>query len=195
MLQNCQSEVSRFPSSGPVGAHPTEKSTNINQMKHTKLSMLLVGAVAFATAPLASAIPTLYFDINDDATLDGVVVDGFLGDLAIGTAGLVGSSFTAGGYNVSTLAATKPNIGSAQNPQMANVNLTISGPGTIAIYFVENGFGPSGTGFSAELTVNDLLSDGLTTTNYYSYASIAAFGGIFSGAGAPMTTLTEIDGG
>ena len=65
----------------------------------------------------------------------------------------------------------------------------------IAIYFsLENAFGPTAQGYSAELAVNKLLSTGLSTS-YYSYASIAAFTGPFAGIGTPLTSLSLVGGG
>lgn len=155
--------------------------------------MLVIGATLIAV-PFAAAVPTIYFDVGNNGSLDGTVVDETLGDGALGTPGTVFSIFNSLGFKATTTASTKPAAGTATKPELSSVSLNVEGNGTIAIYFVETLFGPTSQAYAAELAVNDLLTPSVST-QYYSYAQIGLFTGVFAGVGSPMTTLSQVGGG
>jgi hypothetical protein len=118
---------------------------------------LAVSAVAFS----ANAIPTL--TLNDGVNPPVTVVDGGFGDLNA-VSGAVTWSGSIGNWilNVTT-GVTKPAIGSAAGPEMdlASVNATSVGGGTLKMYFSESGFIPSG---SANNVIGGTLAHGSTLT-------------------------------
>ena len=87
--------------------------------------MLLAGAVALATAPFASAVPTLYFDIGDDGIIDGSAVVDQTGSDGNGNPGTVSFNFSMGGFSIIVGGSTKPSLGTATDLQSV-INLLTS---------------------------------------------------------------------
>lgn len=162
---------------------PRDKTQTSNNMKHTKLSTIIASAVGLLSAPFATAIPVLYYDIGNNGTIDGSVTDQGGGDFSAVVGSLIGS-FSSGSFLISSTAATKPAIGTGTSPELANTTLELSGIGTIAIYFTEDGYGPTSQGYLAQLSVTSLANS--ATVDYYTYASQAAFD--ITNLGVPMTS-------
>jgi hypothetical protein len=171
----------------PTRENPTQQAPNQNKtMKHTRLTITIASAVAFATAPFAAAVPTLYFDFGDDGTIDATSIDEVIGsDTFIGIAGVVNRFYIVGDFFGSATGATKPSLGTETAPELAETTLNLTGKGKIAIYFSEDGYGPTNQGYQTELSISTLASN--ATVNYYTYATTAAFAP-FVGAGTPMTS-------
>ena len=156
-------------------------------MKNRKLSTI-IAAVALITAPFAVAVPTIYLDNgNDGVGPFTVIADQTLADEAAAPGTVTVTTLTGAG---TITGSTKPAIGTATNPALASVNLNISFTGTAALYFVEDGFGPTSQSFTARLQLDDLIGNSDATVQYYTYAIAGPFGGPFAGIGTPMTTLS-----
>ena len=161
-------------------------------MKHKKTWIGIASAIFLSAAPFAGAVPTIYIDYGDDGVIDATIIDQLPGDLVTGIPGMgVVSTFFgpggAGGLMGTVTATTKPAVGSATKPNLSQVSLEIAGTGTLAIYFTEDLYGPTGPGYHAELTIST-GAPATAVVDSYSYATIAAFAP-FVGAGTPMISL------
>jgi hypothetical protein len=149
-----------------------------------------VAAVAFfGKTDCRLAVPMLSIDVDDNGSVDFTFSN---------ASGFVSTGATplnlAPGRDLSATATTYPLLGTPSTPQLATVALSIGGPGTVAIYFSQDGYGPSSAGFLAELAITALGTGGTVTYATYASALDANPVGIFTGTdpGGPGSGIDPI---
>ena len=139
-----------------------------------------MAAVAIASVVAVSAKPAeaLVLKLSSGAST-ATIVDGGAGDLAVAEAGVIVFFGAVGAFNIDiTTGSSKPQIGSATNPQLGLVsfNANSSGLATLKIELTDTDFTAPVPTATFESSVNGALVPGTVSLSTYLDVSNVAFG-------------------